>query len=56
MTVLSKSEQHVIEHALGLTPRGASHKAGRRWAYRNWLAAGLRDYVPSKIIKRERNL
>ncbi len=96
MTDLTREERHVIAHALGLTPRGGSRKAGRRWAYRNWfgaggkdvdtwrglvergfactlqptdpanktpgfavthagaVAAGLRDYVPSSLIAKER--
>lgn len=95
MMGLTEAERHVIQHALGLTPRGGSRKAGSRWAYRNWfdaggkdveiwrglvdrgyactlrpmdpanktpgfavthagaVAAGLRAYVPSSVIKRE---
>ena len=43
MSDLTRDEKHVIAHALGLTPRGGSRKAGRRWAYRNYFAAGGKD-------------
>lgn len=43
MSELSKEERNVITHALGLTPRGGSPRSGRRWAYRNYFAAGGKD-------------
>lgn len=43
MSYLTQEEQHVIAHALGLTPRGGPSRTGRRWAYRNYFAAGGKD-------------
>lgn len=41
--MLTEDETHVIEHALGLTRRGGKGRTGRRWAYRNYFAAGGKD-------------
>lgn len=42
-TVLHTTEYEAILHALGLTPRGRGGRCGRRWAYRNYFAAGEAD-------------
>ncbi len=41
--MLTEAENHVIKHALGLTGRGGRGRTGRRWAYRNYFAAGDKD-------------
>lgn len=43
--MLDKREREAIMHALGLTRRGGRGKAGRRWACRNYFAAGGADVV-----------
>lgn len=43
-SLLNDREHECIVHALGLTRRCASRgKFGRRWAYRNYFAAGDQD-------------
>ena len=40
-----EQRSHIV-HALGLTRRGGRGRFGRRWAYRNYFAAGEAD-VPA---------
>jgi len=42
-TLLTTPEYRAMVHALGLTRRGGRGRFGRRWAYRNYFAAGGKD-------------
>lgn len=42
-TLLESAQYSNIVHALGLTRRGGRGRFGRRWAYRNYFAAGEAD-------------
>jgi len=43
VSAISEDERSAMVHALGLTRRGKKGKFGRRWAYRNYFAAGESD-------------
>lgn len=53
MSELTTEERQAITHALGLTRRGGKGRTGRRWAYRNYFAAGGKDVATWQgLVKR----
>lgn len=52
-TLLQDGEYTMMIHALGLTRRGGRGRFGKRWAHRNYYAAGTCDVeIWQNLVKR----